>query len=205
MSLGLVPNFPLALRLEGLAFLVLGAGRGVGRQVAHALRQFGAQVYCCDADESAAEQVAFEVSGMRLDHAAVTAPGLEQLLASLALDGVLLGGVVDVLDGGRQAGCAARARAAARHCSAQGAGSVVMTSAVGNLAAAEGRFADLVAELAEEFADDGVRVNGVVPAAAAGVGEAAAAGIVAFLCSRLAGPISGQVLLAGGIAMDAAA
>jgi NAD(P)-dependent dehydrogenase (short-subunit alcohol dehydrogenase family) len=43
--------------------LVFGAGQGIGRQIAHALRQAGAQVVCIDRNEEAAWRVAQEVDG----------------------------------------------------------------------------------------------------------------------------------------------
>jgi NAD(P)-dependent dehydrogenase (short-subunit alcohol dehydrogenase family) len=58
-----VPDYMAALRLDGRGMLVFGAGQGIGRQAAHALRQAGAQVVCIDKNEEAARQVAGEVDG----------------------------------------------------------------------------------------------------------------------------------------------
>ena len=198
---GLVPNFPAALRMDGRSFLVLGAGHGLGRQVAHALRQFGAAIFCCDRDADAAEQVAFEVSGTPLRGPAASAAQLRELLASLTQQGLTMHGVIDLLEDGHQRACAERARAAGQHCAQQGSGTLVLIANGGNLAAVEGRFAAVVTEFAQEFADDGVRVNGVVPASLA---ESEAAGIVAFLCSDLGQPLSGQVLVASAVGAETA-
>jgi NAD(P)-dependent dehydrogenase (short-subunit alcohol dehydrogenase family) len=197
----IVPNFPAAMRLDGRSFLILGVGPGLGRQVAHALRQFGATIFCCGHDAEVAEQLAFEVGGTQLRGPAASAAQLRDLLTDLTRQGLSMDGVVELLDHGRHEGCAERARAAGHHCAQQGAGSLVLIAGGGDLAAVEGRFAAVVTELAQEFADEGVRVNGVVPASLA---ESEAAGIVAFLCSNLAQPLSGQVLLANSVGAETA-
>jgi hypothetical protein len=195
MDLTLIPDFNAALRLDGRVFMVLGAGQGVGRQIAHALRQFGAKTYCCDADAAAAEQVAFEVSGTPLHANDASASQLRATLASLARQEIILDGVVDLLDSGTLKTCAARGRAAGQHCAQQGAGAIVIVALGGDITMVEGRFAATVADLAQEFAEDGVSVNGVVPASQA---APTLAGIAAFLCSDVGRTISGQVLLAHG-------
>jgi|GEM_PF-2416014 len=200
MALPLVPNFPAAMRLEGRTFLVLGTGLGLGRHIAHALRQFGAAIFCCDSEAAAAEQVAFEVSGTPLHAQATSALQLQELLGAMTRNGTTLDGVIDLLDGARAAACAERARAASQHCAQQGGGTVLLVARGGNLAAAEGSFAAVVAELAQEYADDGVRVNGLVPAAPS---ETGAAGLVAFLSGELGRSVSGQVLLAGATDTEA--
>ena len=58
-----VPDFTSLLRLDGRAFVVLGAGDGMGRQTAHALGQCGARVLCVDRDMGLAEAVAREIGG----------------------------------------------------------------------------------------------------------------------------------------------
>jgi NAD(P)-dependent dehydrogenase (short-subunit alcohol dehydrogenase family) len=59
-----VPDYLRALRLDGCAFVVLGAGDGMGRQTCHALAQAGAEVLCVDRDPALAESVAREVDGI---------------------------------------------------------------------------------------------------------------------------------------------
>lgn len=58
-----VPNYQELFRLDGRAFVVLGAGNGIGRQVSHALAQSGAKVACVDRDPKLAEYVAKEIGG----------------------------------------------------------------------------------------------------------------------------------------------
>jgi NAD(P)-dependent dehydrogenase (short-subunit alcohol dehydrogenase family) len=58
-----VPHFAGQLRLSGRVFVVLGAGNGIGRQVAHALAQAGAKVGCVDRDPDLAKHVAHEIGG----------------------------------------------------------------------------------------------------------------------------------------------
>jgi NAD(P)-dependent dehydrogenase (short-subunit alcohol dehydrogenase family) len=62
----LVPDYQALLRLEGRAFVVLGGGNGIGRQVCHALTQAGARVACVDRDPALANHVAQEVGGYAL-------------------------------------------------------------------------------------------------------------------------------------------
>lgn len=50
-------------RLDGRVAVVVGAGRGIGRQTSHALAQAGARLACIDVDRDSAERVAAEVGG----------------------------------------------------------------------------------------------------------------------------------------------
>lgn len=59
-----VPDYTSTLRLDGRPLLLLGAGQGIGRQTAHALRQLGADVACVDRDAVLAEEIASEVEGV---------------------------------------------------------------------------------------------------------------------------------------------
>ncbi len=58
-----VPDYPGLLRLDGKSTIVVGAGQGMGRQIAHALASAGARVLCVDLDATLAEKVADEVGG----------------------------------------------------------------------------------------------------------------------------------------------
>jgi NAD(P)-dependent dehydrogenase (short-subunit alcohol dehydrogenase family) len=52
-------------RLTGRNYVVIGAGQGIGRQTAHALKQAGAeQVVCVDREQDRAERVASEIDGV---------------------------------------------------------------------------------------------------------------------------------------------
>lgn len=59
-----VPDYPGLLRLDGLSAIVVGAGQGMGRQIAHALSSAGARVMCVDLDAALVAQVASEVGGV---------------------------------------------------------------------------------------------------------------------------------------------
>jgi NAD(P)-dependent dehydrogenase (short-subunit alcohol dehydrogenase family) len=58
-----VPDYPGLLRLDGRGFVVVGAGRGIGRHAAHALASAGARVVCADVERERADAVAAEVRG----------------------------------------------------------------------------------------------------------------------------------------------
>lgn len=58
------PDYGSMLRLDDQVHVVLGAGFGTGRQIAHALATNGATVVCVDRDEERAEKVAAEVGGV---------------------------------------------------------------------------------------------------------------------------------------------
>lgn len=61
---GTPANYLSLLRLDGRGFVVLGAGQGIGEQVAHALAQAGARVLCVDRDEQLARSIAESVEGI---------------------------------------------------------------------------------------------------------------------------------------------
>ena len=57
-----VPDFLARLRLDGKAFVVAGAGVGMGRMTCHALAQAGARsIVCVDIDDERARSVAEEI------------------------------------------------------------------------------------------------------------------------------------------------
>jgi len=58
-----VPDYARLLRLDGRGFVVVGAGQGIGRQVAHALAGVGGEVLCVDVERDRADAVAAEVRG----------------------------------------------------------------------------------------------------------------------------------------------
>jgi NAD(P)-dependent dehydrogenase (short-subunit alcohol dehydrogenase family) len=51
--------------LTGKKALVVGAGRGIGEAGAHGLAAFGAEVFCADVDEEAAEETAEEIRSQK--------------------------------------------------------------------------------------------------------------------------------------------
>jgi 3-oxoacyl-[acyl-carrier protein] reductase len=59
-----VPDYAAKLSLADRAFIVMGAGNGMGRQAAHALGGLGARLLCVDQDPDLAEDIGKEVSGI---------------------------------------------------------------------------------------------------------------------------------------------
>jgi enoyl-ACP reductase-like protein len=59
-----VSDYSALRRLDDRAFLVVGAGQGMGRQNAHALASQGAHLVCVDIDATLAKEVADEVGGV---------------------------------------------------------------------------------------------------------------------------------------------
>lgn len=57
------PDYPNQFRLDGLGFLILGAGQGIGAACARALSSLGAQVLCVDRDPELARSIAEDVGG----------------------------------------------------------------------------------------------------------------------------------------------
>jgi NAD(P)-dependent dehydrogenase (short-subunit alcohol dehydrogenase family) len=92
-----IPDYLARQRLDGRVVAVVGAGRGIGRQSVHALRQAGADVACIDVDLERARAVASEVGGkaFRLD---ATKPGeVAAVFDEIAATCGGLDGVVDIV------------------------------------------------------------------------------------------------------------
>lgn len=75
-----VPDYMALARLGGQAHVVIGAGRGIGRQCAHALSQAGARVVCVDMDLARAETVAAELNGVAMSADVTKRTEVERLL-----------------------------------------------------------------------------------------------------------------------------
>ena len=186
-----VPDFLSLARLEGRAFVVLGAGQGIGRQTAHALAQAGARVACVDRDAALAEAVAGEVGGLPVVADALQREGVERAFAEAARWAGAVRGLVDIigmphigpfleLDDERWrwqldvvVGHAYLAlQVGGRLIAEQGGGAIVCVGSISGLASVRGQTAygaakaalhHLVAGAARELAPRGVRVNAVAP------------------------------------------
>src|SRR6202008_1547156 len=79
------------------AFIVAGAGMGIGRQAAHALASCGGGVACVDIDGERAAGVAEQVGGVPLEADITDRPAVERVVAEAeaALGG--LDGLVDIV------------------------------------------------------------------------------------------------------------
>jgi NAD(P)-dependent dehydrogenase (short-subunit alcohol dehydrogenase family) len=84
-------------RLDGRAFVVLGAGNGIGRQVSHALSQAGARVACVDRDPALADYVAQEVNGKALAGDITKRADVERLFAEVHSAIGPVTGLVDIV------------------------------------------------------------------------------------------------------------
>ena len=185
-----VPSYLGRLDLSGRGFVVFGAGQGIGRQSAHALRQAGAKIACVDLDEARAGAVATEIEGFPIV-ADVTQPGeVDRAVAAAASHFGRLDGIVDIIGGSRggwvedldEAQALAEiglnlgqamqvARAGSRALSAHG-GSITFVGSVAGLAsiprqavygAAKAALHHFVRSAACEMGHAGIRVNVVAP------------------------------------------
>ncbi|VTU13205.1 Rhamnolipids biosynthesis 3-oxoacyl-[acyl-carrier-protein] reductase [Variovorax sp. SRS16] len=86
------------LRLDGKAFVVLGAGQGIGEQSAHALAQCGARVLCVDSNEARARAIAEATRGVPCVADVTSRADIQKVFAMAASEfGNRLDGIVDVV------------------------------------------------------------------------------------------------------------
>lgn len=186
-----VPDYLASLRLDRQTVLVLGAGAGIGRQVAHAVAQAGAHVVCADRDSAAAAQAAHEVHGTALMVDVTRAGDVQRAIDQAASGPIPLGGIVDIVGEAmtgpledttdevfeRQFDTVLRhafdaMRAAVNPLQASGGGAMVFVGSMSGIAYAPGQSVygaakaalhHLVAAGGREFASRGIRVNAVAP------------------------------------------
>ena len=84
-------------RLDGRLCAVVGAGQGIGRQTALALRQAGADVVCLDIDEAKAAKVAVEVGGRAFALDVTNRSQVDATMDSILDTCGRLDGVVDIV------------------------------------------------------------------------------------------------------------
>jgi NAD(P)-dependent dehydrogenase (short-subunit alcohol dehydrogenase family) len=86
------------LSLQGCAFVVLGAGQGIGAQVASTLAHHGADVLCVDHDRHRAERAAEQCRGHALEADVTVRAEMQRIFDRAAqLFGKSLAGVVDIV------------------------------------------------------------------------------------------------------------
>ena len=187
-----IPDYSSLLRLDGRGFIVFGAGRGLGRQSAHALAQAGARLACVDNSTARAEKVAAEVNGVALTADVTRRADVERALeqAEAALGGVR--GLVDVVGmvlGGTLADVSddqyqrefdivlkhafLAMQLGGQAIASAGGGAMAFVGSIAGVgyspgvsiySAAKAALHHMVTSAANEFAPQGVRVNVVSPA-----------------------------------------
>jgi NAD(P)-dependent dehydrogenase (short-subunit alcohol dehydrogenase family) len=96
-----VPDYAARLRLDGQAFVVVGAGQGIGRQTSHALTQVGASVLAVDVERDRAEEIAAEVGGVACVADARQRGDVERIVDDAVATFGRLDGIVDIVGASR--------------------------------------------------------------------------------------------------------
>jgi NAD(P)-dependent dehydrogenase (short-subunit alcohol dehydrogenase family) len=186
-----VPKYAELWKLDGKRFVVLGSGRGIGRQCAHALAAAGGRVLCTDIDIEMAKSVAGEVGGLSWSGDLSRRDQTEALFefASENLGGV--DGLVDIIGLTRAADLVDYDDAAwdrqfdmvlrpallamqvgSRYIKRSGGGSMAFVGSVSGIygapwhsayGSAKAALMHLVKSAAVEFAPENIRVNAVSP------------------------------------------
>jgi NAD(P)-dependent dehydrogenase (short-subunit alcohol dehydrogenase family) len=92
-----VPRYPDLLRSDGKVFVVIGAGQGIGRQVAHALSQTGGKVVCVGRSAEMTETVAREVGGLVKCGDANVRADVERIVSEVVSELGRIDGIVDTV------------------------------------------------------------------------------------------------------------
>jgi NAD(P)-dependent dehydrogenase (short-subunit alcohol dehydrogenase family) len=92
-----VPRYAELLRMDGKVFIVIGAGQGIGRQVAHAFAQQGGRVVCVGRSAAMTHAVAAEVGGTAKLGDANWRADVERIVGETMQELGRLDGVVDTI------------------------------------------------------------------------------------------------------------
>jgi NAD(P)-dependent dehydrogenase (short-subunit alcohol dehydrogenase family) len=96
-----VPDYAARLRLDGQAFVVVGAGQGIGRQTSHALTQVGASVLTVDVEPDRANEIAAEAGGVPCVADARHRDDVERIVDGAVAAFGRLDGIVDIVGASR--------------------------------------------------------------------------------------------------------
>jgi NAD(P)-dependent dehydrogenase (short-subunit alcohol dehydrogenase family) len=186
-----VPDYLSLLRLDGQAFVVVGAGQGIGRQTAHALAQAGASVVTVDVDRRLADEIAAEVGGVACVADARQRDDVERIVAETRSAYGRLDGIVDIVGAARFGDFVTSTdeewtwtldmvlrhalligQIGGRELAASGGGVLAFVASISGLTsspqhavygAAKAGLMSLVRTLAVELGPSGVKVNAVAP------------------------------------------
>lgn len=186
-----VPSYPGLLSLDGRGFVVVGAGQGIGRQTTHALAACGAKVFCIDAVDELAKEIAAEVEGIPHVIDATRRDQVEESVAEAQRQLGRIDGLVDIIGMARYEPFVDTSdetwdwtfdivlrhafffgQAAGKVMAEQGGGSLVFIASVSGITsapmhspygAAKAGLMSLVRSMAVELGPSGVRVNAVAP------------------------------------------
>ncbi|HEX9713569.1 MAG TPA: SDR family oxidoreductase [Actinomycetota bacterium] len=186
-----VPSYPEQLRLDGRGAIVVGAGKGIGRQTAHALAQAGARVFCIDTVAETADAVAEETGGVAHTCDARDRAQVVEAVARARDELPSIDGLVDIVGMARWSAYLDTtdedwdwtfdmvlrhaflfSQEAGRHMTEQRRGSMVFVASVSGITgaprhapygAAKAGLMALVRSLAVELGPSGVRANAVAP------------------------------------------
>ncbi|HMN80755.1 MAG TPA: SDR family oxidoreductase [Burkholderiaceae bacterium] len=92
-----VPDYFARMRLDGKGMVILGAGRGIGRQIAHALAQAGARLLCVDRDSPSAQKISEEVGGIPFSADVTSRANMQKVFDFAARELERPHGIVDVV------------------------------------------------------------------------------------------------------------
>ena len=186
-----VPDYFARTRLDGRIFAIFGAGRGIGRQCAHAIHQAGALIVCIDQDEERCRKVADEVRGSAIVADLTTEGAPDSVIEQIIRDHGRLDGIVDIVGASFGAGfikadadlirrnfelnlyqAMAVTRAGAEAMAKTGGGTIVLVGSISAIAAlpnqviygtSKAALHHFVRCAAAELGHLGVRLNAVAP------------------------------------------
>ena len=186
-----IPDYVARQSLEGRVAVVVGSGRGIGRQSAHALAQAGARVACIDLEPGLAEHVAAEVAGVAFSADVRSVSAVEALFEEVAATMGTPAVVVDIVGASERRRFSDLdpeflqrvfdlnlfqaiqvTRIAARHMAKAGGGSIVVIGSSAGITslpeqigygAAKAALHHFVTGAASELGHTGIRVNAIAP------------------------------------------